>query len=202
MRPFGGEAAAAVAELAWRVSDEPGETRAERKAATYPKIRGCPRAVVLKLADRLRVPADPIAVTAQLRHKKARRAVMARRAKSCKSLLYNNGGGGTRTPMRLPAPHFERSAEHHGHGAAGAHVGGDRSVPEADTAGARRQRREGGGGLGGWPRRGESMNIAGERADVAGFARSLLRRSPASEPGAAVPVSVALTRPAATVPPW
>jgi hypothetical protein len=27
-----------------------------------------------------------------------------------KSLQHNSGGGGTRTPMRLPAPHFECGA--------------------------------------------------------------------------------------------
>ena len=42
-----------VAELVWRVTDEPGESRRERKAATYGKIAGDERAVVLKLADRI-----------------------------------------------------------------------------------------------------------------------------------------------------
>jgi (p)ppGpp synthase/HD superfamily hydrolase len=35
------------------VTDEPGETRSEKKARTYPKIRAQPLAVVLKLADRI-----------------------------------------------------------------------------------------------------------------------------------------------------
>jgi hypothetical protein len=42
-----------VAELVWRVTDEPGDNRKERKAKTYPKIAADPEAVALKLADRL-----------------------------------------------------------------------------------------------------------------------------------------------------
>ncbi len=42
-----------VAELVWRVSDEPGATRKERKPATYLKIRESEIAIILKLADRI-----------------------------------------------------------------------------------------------------------------------------------------------------
>ena len=44
---------AVVAELVWRVTDEPGRNRKERKAATYPKIAASEAAIVLKLADRI-----------------------------------------------------------------------------------------------------------------------------------------------------
>jgi (p)ppGpp synthase/HD superfamily hydrolase len=40
-------------ELVRCVTDEPGESRAEKKARTYPKIRAQPLAVLLKLADRI-----------------------------------------------------------------------------------------------------------------------------------------------------
>src|SRR5215510_1000930 len=46
---FGNE----VAELVWRVTDEPGATRKERKPATYRKTRENETAIVLKLADRI-----------------------------------------------------------------------------------------------------------------------------------------------------
>lgn len=42
-----------VADLVEAVTDEPGENRKARKAATYPKTRACPGAVALKLADRI-----------------------------------------------------------------------------------------------------------------------------------------------------
>jgi (p)ppGpp synthase/HD superfamily hydrolase len=42
-----------VAELVWRVTDEPGATRKERKPATYRKTRENESAIVLKLADRI-----------------------------------------------------------------------------------------------------------------------------------------------------
>ncbi|MCC6551804.1 MAG: bifunctional (p)ppGpp synthetase/guanosine-3',5'-bis(diphosphate) 3'-pyrophosphohydrolase [Polyangiaceae bacterium] len=42
-----------IAELVWRVTDEPAATRKERKLATYPKIRGSEAAILLKLADRI-----------------------------------------------------------------------------------------------------------------------------------------------------
>lgn len=42
-----------VAELVWRVTDEPGKSRKEKKQATYPKIKADPWAIVLKLADRI-----------------------------------------------------------------------------------------------------------------------------------------------------
>ncbi len=42
-----------VAELVWRVTDEPGATRKERKPATYRKTRESDRAITLKLADRI-----------------------------------------------------------------------------------------------------------------------------------------------------
>lgn len=42
-----------VAELVWRVTDEPGATRKERKPATYRKMRESGLAVVLKVADRI-----------------------------------------------------------------------------------------------------------------------------------------------------
>jgi (p)ppGpp synthase/HD superfamily hydrolase len=43
----------AVAELVWRVTDEPGATRKERKPATYHKMRENESAIILKLADRI-----------------------------------------------------------------------------------------------------------------------------------------------------
>jgi (p)ppGpp synthase/HD superfamily hydrolase len=46
---FGAE----VAELVWRVTDEPGATRKERKPATYRKTRKNQAAIILKLADRI-----------------------------------------------------------------------------------------------------------------------------------------------------
>jgi (p)ppGpp synthase/HD superfamily hydrolase len=46
---FGSE----VAELVWRVTDEPGATRKERKPATYRKTRENEAAIILKLADRI-----------------------------------------------------------------------------------------------------------------------------------------------------
>ena len=42
-----------VAFLVHTVTDEPGETRKERKEKTYPKIKNHPLAVPLKLADRI-----------------------------------------------------------------------------------------------------------------------------------------------------
>jgi (p)ppGpp synthase/HD superfamily hydrolase len=42
-----------VADLVWRVTDEPGRNRKERKAATYPKIAADETAILLKLADRI-----------------------------------------------------------------------------------------------------------------------------------------------------
>ncbi len=42
-----------TARLVWAVTDEPGANRKERKALTYPKIRGMNDATQLKLADRL-----------------------------------------------------------------------------------------------------------------------------------------------------
>lgn len=42
-----------IADLVWRVSDEPGANRKEKKLATYPKIKENPLAVILKLADRI-----------------------------------------------------------------------------------------------------------------------------------------------------
>lgn len=42
-----------VAELVWRVSNEPGQSRRIRQALTYPKTREHPQAVYLKLCDRL-----------------------------------------------------------------------------------------------------------------------------------------------------
>jgi (p)ppGpp synthase/HD superfamily hydrolase len=42
-----------VADLVWRVTDEPGANRKARKAATYPKLQQNERAVILKLADRI-----------------------------------------------------------------------------------------------------------------------------------------------------
>lgn len=46
---FGPDVTALVSAL----TDEPGENRKERKAKTYPKIKGTPGAVKLKLADRI-----------------------------------------------------------------------------------------------------------------------------------------------------
>lgn len=42
-----------VADLVWRVTDEPGANRKVRKAATYLKLQQNERAVILKLADRI-----------------------------------------------------------------------------------------------------------------------------------------------------
>lgn len=42
-----------VAELVWRVTDEPGASREDRKPATYRKTRENEQAIVLKLADRI-----------------------------------------------------------------------------------------------------------------------------------------------------
>lgn len=42
-----------VFDIAWRVTDEPGQTRDERKQKTYPKIRGHQGATIVKLADRI-----------------------------------------------------------------------------------------------------------------------------------------------------
>ncbi len=42
-----------VADLVWRVTDEPGANRKARKNATYPKLQQNERAVILKLADRI-----------------------------------------------------------------------------------------------------------------------------------------------------
>jgi guanosine-3',5'-bis(diphosphate) 3'-pyrophosphohydrolase len=42
-----------VADIVWRVTDEPGDTRKASKAATYPKIKGHYAATVLKLCDRI-----------------------------------------------------------------------------------------------------------------------------------------------------
>jgi (p)ppGpp synthase/HD superfamily hydrolase len=46
---FGAE----VTGLVQAVSSEPGRSRKERNALTYPKIRALPQAVILKLADRI-----------------------------------------------------------------------------------------------------------------------------------------------------
>jgi len=43
----------AVADVVWRVTDEPGANRAERHAATYPKIAANEWAIAVKLADRI-----------------------------------------------------------------------------------------------------------------------------------------------------
>jgi (p)ppGpp synthase/HD superfamily hydrolase len=42
-----------VADIVWRVTDEPGVNRKERKAKTYPKIKASKRATLIKLCDRL-----------------------------------------------------------------------------------------------------------------------------------------------------
>lgn len=42
-----------VADLVWRVTDEKGKNRKERKLATYPKIKGNVQATIVKLADRI-----------------------------------------------------------------------------------------------------------------------------------------------------
>jgi (p)ppGpp synthase/HD superfamily hydrolase len=42
-----------VAELVWRVTDEPGASREDRKPATYRKTKENELAIVLKLADRI-----------------------------------------------------------------------------------------------------------------------------------------------------
>lgn len=41
-----------VADLVWRLTDEKGSTRDEKKAKTYPKIKADKYAVLVKLADR------------------------------------------------------------------------------------------------------------------------------------------------------
>lgn len=48
-REFG----SSVADIVYRVTNEPGMNRRERWAATYPKIRGHDRATIIKLADRI-----------------------------------------------------------------------------------------------------------------------------------------------------
>lgn len=42
-----------VADLVWRVTNEPGKNRAERHEKTYAKIKASPDALKLKLADRI-----------------------------------------------------------------------------------------------------------------------------------------------------
>ena len=42
-----------ITDIVYRVSDEPGETRRERKEKTYHKIRGHIPATVVKLCDRI-----------------------------------------------------------------------------------------------------------------------------------------------------
>jgi (p)ppGpp synthase/HD superfamily hydrolase len=42
-----------VADIVWRVTDEAGGNRKERKARTYPKTRESEDAIILKLADRI-----------------------------------------------------------------------------------------------------------------------------------------------------
>ena len=42
-----------VADLVWRLTDEPGNTRAEKKAKTYPKIKASKEATLIKMCDRL-----------------------------------------------------------------------------------------------------------------------------------------------------
>lgn len=42
-----------IADIVDAVSDPPGASRAERKAAAYPRIAGCEGAVIVKLADRI-----------------------------------------------------------------------------------------------------------------------------------------------------
>lgn len=42
-----------VHDIVFAVTDEPGKNRKERKAATYPKIRALPKAVIVKLCDRI-----------------------------------------------------------------------------------------------------------------------------------------------------
>ena len=42
-----------VADMVFRVTDEPGKNRKERKAKTYIKIRGHEKATILKLCDRI-----------------------------------------------------------------------------------------------------------------------------------------------------
>lgn len=42
-----------VGELVWRVTDEPGATRAIRHALTYPKMREFPLSIFIKLCDRI-----------------------------------------------------------------------------------------------------------------------------------------------------
>jgi len=44
---------AEVADIVYRVTDEPGKNRKERKEKTYPKIRESEKAIQLKLADRI-----------------------------------------------------------------------------------------------------------------------------------------------------
>lgn len=42
-----------ITQLVWKVTDEPGKSRKEKKQATYPKIKSDIWAIVLKLADRI-----------------------------------------------------------------------------------------------------------------------------------------------------
>jgi guanosine-3',5'-bis(diphosphate) 3'-pyrophosphohydrolase len=47
------EFGAEVADIVWRVTDEPGRNRKERKQATYQKTKQSPAAIAVKLADRI-----------------------------------------------------------------------------------------------------------------------------------------------------
>ncbi len=51
--------------LCFAVTDEPGATRKERKSKTYPKIRSTPRAVTLKLCDRIANVEESIATASE-----------------------------------------------------------------------------------------------------------------------------------------
>lgn len=47
------EFTASLADIVLRVTDEEGATRSERKAKTYPKIKGHQQATIIKLCDRI-----------------------------------------------------------------------------------------------------------------------------------------------------
>ncbi len=56
-----------VAKLVWAVTDSEGKNRKERKASMYPKVRATPKAILLKLADRIANVEEGIKTRAKIR---------------------------------------------------------------------------------------------------------------------------------------
>lgn len=69
-----------IAEIVYRVTDELGRNRAERKAKTLPKIAESPDAIIIKLADRI----------ANLRNP-TKKGMYAKEYKIFKDFLYTPG---------------------------------------------------------------------------------------------------------------